>query len=162
MLHDTASFCGDALQDMTHRQSELRFSRTSSPLAVACSLMRWFGPQAQADQRSVPARTIVLHEGIGAIELVADLIVHRNMTIFGNGNTLKVGKHQLRVRGGAHLTIHRTIIADSVDSSAVIVEGRMTAILSTFTNNKASITALKRFPFVFGINRKVNKISTSV
>ena len=151
MLHNKVSLCGDVLQGMQSRQSELQFSRTSSPLEVACSLMRWFGPQVQADQRSVPAHTIVLNEGIAAIELVSDLIFHRNMTIFGNGNALKVGKHQLRVRAGAHLTIHQTILADSVDSSAVFVEGGMTSIFSTFTNNKASITALKRFPYVIGI-----------
>jgi hypothetical protein len=91
---------------------------------VACWLARFFGPQALAGSPATPT-TLELPFGVGPIFLLSDVVVLQQSTleIIGNGNTIVVGTRQVRVFENATLTLESIIVAESVESSAVVVIG---------------------------------------
>ena len=104
-----------------------------SAVAVACWLATWFGPQNAADSAALPG-VVELPAGLGRIELLADLIVRgKTLQIIGNGNTLVMGTHQLRVEALASLTLEFLTIAESRGASALLIEQAGSATLQHCT-----------------------------
>jgi len=101
--------------------------------AAACWLSRFFGPQA-ATWRGAPTFAIELPDD--SVALQTDLVV-RSGTVLrvtsSRHTTIAVGPHQIRVESGARLEIEGITIADSVQSSALVVRGSASAHRSTFT-----------------------------
>jgi hypothetical protein len=87
---------------------------------VACWLAHFLGPHAGAGSE---VGTITLPRGIGPVVLVADIVIQPGSAvhIVGNGATLWVGKHQLRVESGASVALDDLSITASVSSSAMVL-----------------------------------------
>ena len=68
-----------------------------SARTVQCWLMRFFGPQAAL--QSVRTSQVDFAEGLPTIDLVSDVVIIRagqQLSLFGNGGTLRVGKSQVQ------------------------------------------------------------------
>ena len=74
--------------------------------------------------------------------LITDVIVHpgQNIVIRGNGNTVVVGATQLQVLAHGELHLEQLTLAESTDSSAVIVNGRVFVRSSTVCDCALSST----------------------
>jgi hypothetical protein len=99
----------------------LVFPATATAQDVSCLLSRLFGPQSA--YTGLPA-SIELHRGLGAIQLVTDLVVRAGaLTVIGNGNSIILGSHQVLVRPTARLTLEFIALSSSLTSSAIRIQG---------------------------------------
>ena len=96
-------------------------TNVSSP-QVACWLGRMFGPQAR---RAITPTTLQLPVLTDPVHLVTGLIVPSGaaLAIHGQNTTLIVGRHQLYVPADAHLEMRSMIVAESIESSAMWIDG---------------------------------------
>jgi hypothetical protein len=104
---------------------------------AACWLSRFFGPQAH--WQGPPDFAI---EFLGtSVALETDLIVRSGATLRLTSSTrtiVVIGPHQIRVEPGARLELDGLTIADSVQSSALVVGGSATAFRTTFVRCNAT------------------------
>jgi hypothetical protein len=125
VVYDNLGQCATVLRTPPPSSAgTLRFGPETAPETVACWLMRFFGPQAATGGSRTP-RIISLPGELPPVRLIADLVVRPGQTVplIGGGNTLVVGKHQLRVQRGATLDLQRVTIAESAFASALVVAG---------------------------------------
>ena len=107
------------------RADTLRFGPGTAPEAVACWLMRFFGPQTPASGAPTAPPIVSLSSELPPVRLIADLVVRtgRYLQIIGGDSTLIVGPKQLRVQTGATLGLQQVTIAESVSASALVIAG---------------------------------------
>jgi hypothetical protein len=106
--------------------------------AASCWLSRFFGAQA-AKWQGAPAFAIELQDD--SVALQTDLVVRSGtvLRVTSSANTtIVVGPHQIRVELGARLEIEGITIADSVQSSALVVRGAAWAARCTFARCSAT------------------------
>jgi hypothetical protein len=99
-------------------------------MAASCWLSRFFGPQTH---RKRPFNyTLELLDA--SLTLESDLVVRSGTTLrlTSTRTTVIVGSHQIRVESGARLELDGLTLADSVQSSALVVAGSATASRTTF------------------------------
>jgi hypothetical protein len=82
------------------------------------------------------------------IHLRADIVIGANekVVIAGNGSTLSLGEHQMRVEAGGTLHINGMVVSNSVGSSALHISGgHVVAVGCTFRNCTASANAFDEY-----------------
>jgi hypothetical protein len=117
--------------------------RLDNPIAAACWLMRFFGPQTSTARIAPTFIELDLLE-YPTISLLSDLVVRggQRLSIFCNDTSIVVGPRQVRVSPNAELRLDGVTIDSSTTSSAVLVEGRFIATNSTFRNCTARLNVL--------------------
>jgi hypothetical protein len=120
----------------------LVFAGGADVRSVGCWLMRFFGPQAASE--SMRLSQIDFAGGLPTIHLVSDLVVRagQRVSLSGDGGSLRIGKQQVQVHPGGSLETLRLAIAESEDSSAVVVEGVAAFTNSTFVGCSARLNAV--------------------
>ncbi len=105
--------------------------------AAACWLSRFFGSQAH---RPGPPSFAIELAGT-SIALETDLVVRSGTTlrlVSSAHTTVVIGPHQIRVESGAWLELDGLTLADSVQSSALVVRGSVAALRTTFVRCEAT------------------------
>ena len=125
---------------------------TMPPEHVACWLARFFGVQAAAPNGAEPRpglrlKVVEIAAGLAPIRLIGDVIVRdgARLLIKGNGNTLLVGNHQVRVRVGGELRLDNLTIAESQLSPALVVEGHVVAVHTTFRDCSSRVNGVTAY-----------------
>jgi hypothetical protein len=103
---------------------------------------KFFGPQAAP--QSMPVSHVEFGDGLLAVDLVADVVIRagQRLSFFGHGGTLRVGNWQVQVHGGGSLNLTRLGVAESLVSSAVVIEGVATFANSSFVDCTARQNAV--------------------
>ena len=83
-------------------------------------------------------------DGLPTIDLVSDVVVRAGQRLFisGNGGTLRLGKRQVQVHRGGSLNLTRLGVAESLVSSALVIEGVAAFANSTFVDCTARLNAV--------------------
>jgi hypothetical protein len=104
--------------------------------------MRFFGPQAAP--QSMKVSHVDFADGLPEIDLVSDVVIRagQRSSFSGHGGTLRVGKWQVQVHRGGSLELVQLIVAESLFSSAVVIEGVATFANSTFVDCTARLNAV--------------------
>jgi hypothetical protein len=112
----------------------LLFGPETAPEAVACWLMRFFGPQIAAADAGF--MQVSISGKLAPVRMIADMVVRtgQNVRLIGDTTTLIVSKHQLRVQTGATLDLQRITIAESYAASALVIAGRVSMKNCTIRN----------------------------
>jgi hypothetical protein len=143
MMHDIPRDCNSVLRSAPPVVGDtLAFAPGGSARTVQCWLLRFFGPQAAP--HSMPASHVELADGLTAIDLVSDVVIRagQRLSFSGHGVTLRVGKWQVQVHRGGSLNLTRLGVAESLVSSAVVIEGVATFANSTFVDCTARLNAV--------------------
>jgi hypothetical protein len=110
---------------------------SSQTREAACWLSRFFGPQSH--WQGAPNFAIEL---LGtSLTLETDLVVRSGTTLrlaSSARSTVAIGPHQVRVESGARLELDGLTLADSVQSSALVVGGSAVALRTTFIRCNAT------------------------
>jgi hypothetical protein len=87
---------------------------------------------------------IELADGLGPIGLLTDLVVRagQHVTLFGQGNLLRLGRFQLRVEQGGELRLNRIILSGAAGASALLVQGKAGVERSAVRNCTAALNFL--------------------
>ena len=138
-------------------EQTIAFADGASSQDIACTLLWSFGAYSAAQLR--PRRSIIRlppSSSVGDIHLVGDVVVPSGYSIklesaADSNATISVGRRQIRVDQGGSLELVRVRIRDSYASSAMNVEGTMTARNSTFENCSTTATLGTAFQHMLGI-----------
>jgi hypothetical protein len=142
MIHDIPRDCNVVLRSAPPVVGDtLAFGAGESARTVQCWLMRFFGPQAGT--QSMPVSHVEFADGL-PIDLVSDVVIRagQRLSFSGHGGTLRVRNWQVQVHGGGSLNLTRLSVAESLFSSAVVIEGVATFANSTFVNCTARLNAV--------------------
>ncbi len=143
LIHDIASECSTVLRSAPPVVGDtIVFAAGDTARTVQCWLMRFFGPQAAP--QSMQALHIEFTDGLPAVELDSDVVIRagQRASFSGRGGTLRVGKWQIQVHRGGSLELTRLSVAESLVSSAVVIEGMATFANSTFVDCTARLNAV--------------------
>jgi hypothetical protein len=104
--------------------------------------MRFFGPQAAP--QSIPTSHVEFADGLPAIDLVSDVVIRagQRLSFSGHGGTFRVGNWQIQVHRGGSLNLARLGVAESLVSSAVVIEGVAAFANSSFVDCTARLNAV--------------------
>jgi hypothetical protein len=143
MIHDIPRECIAVLRSAPPFMGDtLAFAAGESARTVQCLLMRFFGPQA-APQR-MPTSHVEFADGLPAIDLVSDVVIRagQRLSFSGHGGTLRVGNWQIQVHRGGSLNLTRLSVAESLVSSAAVIEGVAVFANSSFVDCTARLNAV--------------------
>jgi hypothetical protein len=110
---------------------------TPQTRAAACWLSRFFGPQAHRQG----LRSFAIELLGTSVALESDLVVRSGTTLRLTSSartTVVIGPHQIRVESEARLELDGLTLADSVQSSALVVGGSAAALRTTFIRCRAT------------------------
>jgi hypothetical protein len=143
MIHDIPRDCSVVLRSAQPVVGDtLAFGTCESARSIQCWLMRFFGPQAAP--QSMPVSHVEFADGLPSIDLVSDVLIRagQRLSFSGHGGTLRVGIWQVQVHCGGSLNLTRLAVAESLFSSAVVIEGLATFANSTFVDCTARLNAV--------------------
>ncbi len=143
LIHDIPSECTAILPSVPPVVGQtLAFAAGDSARTVRCWLMRLFGPQAAPE--SMRASHVEFAYGLPAIDLVSDVVIRagQRISFSGHGGTLRVGRWQIQVQSGGSLEVTRLSVAESLVSSAIVIEGVASFAHSTFVDCTARLNAV--------------------
>jgi hypothetical protein len=142
IIYDIPNACSAVLLSAPPVVGDMLVFSGASVHMVQCWLMRFFGPQATP--QSMRASQVDFGDGIPTADLVSDVVIRagQRLSLLGHGGTVRVAKWQVQVRHGGALEIVRLGVAESVMSSAIVVEGDASFANSTFIDCSARLNAV--------------------
>jgi hypothetical protein len=145
MIHDIPRDCNAVLRSAPPVVGDtLAFDAGKSARNVQCWLLRFFGPQAAL--QSMPVSHVEFADGLPAIDLVSDVVIRagQRLSLSGHGGTFRVGNWQIQVHRGGSLNLARLGVAESLVSSAVVIEGVAAFANSSFVDCTARLNAVSK------------------
>jgi hypothetical protein len=145
LTHSSLGKCASAVRSaQVNSVGRLLIERGAPAMTAACLLQRFFGPQVAVDGAPAAPSVVDLEAGLGPIHLLCDVVVRGNnrISIIGNGNTLQLGQRQIRVMEDGELMLNSLEVTGSLDTSAILVEGKLVMTSCTVRNCSARMNVL--------------------